>query len=103
MSNIADLRATRETANQRHLAAWNELYAAHIDLVALDAAIASLAGEPEAFRIEGTPGGPSGFSWVDPVAASARYAPHHPPDWDWHADIQARRNAYIKENRHEHH
>lgn len=101
MSNIADLRASREAAGQRHLAASKEVYEAFIDLVALDAAMATLAGEPEAFRIEGTPGGaaqPSMFSWVDPVEASSRYADPYRPT-NWHADIQARRDAYIRENR----
>jgi hypothetical protein len=91
MRNIADLRASREAASQRYLAAAREFCEANIDLVALDAAIATLAGEPEAFRIEGTP---SGFSWVDPVEASSRYAWHYPTNW--HADIQARRDAYLK-------
>jgi hypothetical protein len=95
MSKIADLRDdAREAAGQRYLAASKEFYEAHIDLVALDAAMATLAGEPEAFRIEATPCGSTGFSWVDPVEASSRYAnPYWPTNW--HADIEARRNALV--------
>jgi hypothetical protein len=99
MSNIADLRDAREAAGRRYLAASQEFCEANLDLVALDAAIATLAGEPEAFRIEGTP--PSTlFSWVDPAEASARYAwGYQPTTTNWHADIQTRRDAYIRENR----
>ena len=87
MSKIADLRDdAREAAGQRYLAASKEFYEAHIDLVALDAAMATLAGEPEAFRIEATP--------CNPVEASSRYAnPYWPTNW--HADIEARRNALV--------
>jgi hypothetical protein len=95
MSNISDLREAREAACRRYAAATKEFYAAHINLVALDAATATLAGEPELFRIEGEP---SGFSWVDPDEAAMRYAPHYPAA-NWHTDIQARRDAYIRENR----
>jgi hypothetical protein len=93
--NISDLRDAREAAGQRYLAASKEFYEAHIDLVALDAAMATLVGEPELFRIEATPCGSTGFSWVDPVEASSRYADPYRPT-NWHADIQARRNAYLK-------
>jgi hypothetical protein len=93
-AKISDLRDAREAACQRCLAASREHYEAHIDLIALDAAIATLAGEPEAFRIT-----PSGFSWVDPAEASSRYAwGYQPTTTNWHTDIQARRNAYIEEN-----
>jgi hypothetical protein len=96
MSNIAILEASREAACQRCLAASKEFYEAHIDLVALDAATATLAGELPAFRIEGTPPDTL-FWWVRQEEASARYGPYvsaYCPE-NWHTDIQARRDAYI--------
>jgi hypothetical protein len=97
MSNISDLRASREAAGQRYKAASRENYEALIDLMAHDAALATLAGEPEVFRIE--QGASSSMLRVTNMdEASSRYANPYQPT-NWHADIQARRDAYIRENR----
>jgi hypothetical protein len=97
MSNISDLRASRETASQRRLAASKESYEALIDLMALDAATATLGGEPAPFRIE-----QEGLRVTDMDEASSRYHvpyQYYPANSNWIADIEARRDAYIKENR----
>ena len=95
MSNISDLRAAREAAGQRYLAASKEKYEALIDLMSHDAALATLAGDPAPFRIE--QGASSMLRVTNMGEASSRYAnPYRPTNWI--ADIQARRDAFIKEN-----
>jgi hypothetical protein len=86
MSNISDLRVSRDAAGARFRAAAEELHQAFVDLAALDQALANGNVGGEHLQTLGHP--PDPWSLAHP-----KFAPYQPVNWN--DEIQARRNAYI--------